>query len=66
MNRQQLPPETDYHDWICPDIRTYWKLGKVRDYDQIILRSTQGNAQFQFTAAEGNAVAALHRHPHRR
>ncbi|MBW4492271.1 MAG: M50 family metallopeptidase [Oscillatoria princeps RMCB-10] len=56
MHRQSLPPETDYHDWICPDIRTYWKLGKVRDSDQIILRSTQGNAQFQFTGAEGFAL----------
>ncbi len=56
MHLQQLPPEADCHNWICPDLGAYWKLAKVQNSDKIILRSREANVQYQFSPAEGFAL----------
>ncbi|MEW6499305.1 MAG: hypothetical protein AB1589_43535, partial [Cyanobacteriota bacterium] len=56
MNSPKPPIKTYEQNWMCPNLGTYWKLSKVRDSDKIILRSLEGNTQFQFSAAEGFAL----------
>ncbi len=56
MNLEYQSEQDNLKDWICPDIRTYWQLAKLRDSDQIILQSTQHNRQFRFSLTEGYAL----------
>lgn len=48
--------QNNLKDWICPDIRTYWQVTKLRDSEQIILKSTQNERQFCFSLTEGYAL----------
>lgn len=45
-----------YEDWICPDLRAYWKLARRRGSDDIVLRAINGDRQFQFSPAQGYAL----------
>ncbi|MGB5959283.1 MAG: site-2 protease family protein [Coleofasciculaceae cyanobacterium] len=56
MNLEYHSEQDNLKDWICPDIRTYWQLAKLRDSNQIILQSTQHNRQFRFSITEGYAL----------
>ncbi len=52
----------DSQDWVCPDIRPYWQLLPVKDSDQVILKSRQGEDQFYFPAAEGYVLRYFTNH----
>jgi putative peptide zinc metalloprotease protein len=56
MNLEYQSEQDNLKDWICPDIRTYWQLAKLRNSNQIILQSTQHNRQFRFSITEGYAL----------
>ncbi len=40
-------------DWLCPDLREYWNLGRVRNSNKIILRAIAGQEKFLFSPTEG-------------
>lgn len=42
--------------WLCPDIRPYWQLAKLKSDNRIILRSPQSGDRHIFSAAEGYAL----------
>ncbi|MBO9998535.1 MAG: M50 family metallopeptidase [Cyanobacteria bacterium SID2] len=44
------------NDWLCPDIRTYWQLAKIKESNRVLLRSRISNDRFQFSSAEGYAL----------
>ena len=46
----------DYDHWLCPDLRTYWHLGKVPETDQIVLQALTLDRHFVFAAIEGFAL----------
>lgn len=48
--------EADYNHWICPDIRPYWILYHLKESQQVRLYSTQHDARFSFSFAEGYAL----------
>ncbi len=52
--QHSLPSE--YHNWICPDIRPYWKLYQLKDSQQIILYSPPSSTQLKFPLIEGYAL----------
>ena len=56
MNLEYQSEQDNLKDWICPNIRTYWQVAKLRDSNQIILQSRQHNRQFRFSLAEGYAL----------
>ncbi|MDY6804600.1 MAG: hypothetical protein SXA11_12440 [Cyanobacteriota bacterium] len=50
---KKLPPS---QNWICPDLTSYWQLGKIPDSDRIILKAKEGNLRAIFTAEQGYAL----------
>jgi len=40
-------------DWLCPDLREYWNLARVRNSSKIILRAINGQEKFLFSPIEG-------------
>lgn len=42
---------THNSDWICPDLRTYWRL--LQDHDLVILQALHVERQFHFSPLEG-------------
>jgi len=52
----ETPIPLPEQDWICPDLTTYWQLGKIPNSDQIILKAKEGNLRAIFTAPEGYAL----------
>ena len=53
---QNPPFPSEYNNWICPDIRAYWKLYQLSDSPQIILYSPQNHTNFYFSSIEGYAL----------
>ena len=49
---EYLTPE-NCQDWLCPDLREYWKLGRVGNSNKIILRAIKGQEKFLFSPIEG-------------
>jgi putative peptide zinc metalloprotease protein len=56
MNNKQEFDGGDIHNWICPNLTTYWQLGKVRHSEEFLLQAVQGNQRFRFSLAEGFAL----------
>jgi len=56
MNIEKINAELDSSNWICPDIRSTWKLAKVRGSQEVLLKAIEGERQFRFTEAEGYAL----------
>ncbi|MBE9129199.1 MULTISPECIES: M50 family metallopeptidase [unclassified Coleofasciculus] len=56
LNFANPPNQTDYDNWICPDIRPYWKLSQLRNSNQFVLRTPDDNHQHLFSATEGYAL----------
>ncbi len=56
MKLREKFTQDNYQDWICPDIRAYWKLRKIRDVDQFLLQELDGKRQFPLSPAEGFAL----------
>lgn len=56
MNLEEQLSQAEYQNCICPDIRAYWKLSRIKGSDQIILQAIEGNQRHQFSAAEGHAL----------
>jgi putative peptide zinc metalloprotease protein len=56
MKLEDCLSQTNYTDWICPDIRPFWRLAYLGDSDQVILKATQEHRQYQFSLAEGYAL----------
>jgi len=50
------PIPANYDNWICPNIRPYWKLARSPQSDQIILSTLEGNRQHLFSPPEGHAL----------
>ena len=47
---------TDYSNWICPDIRPYWKLLRENNSQQLVLVASQGDIKHSVSAAEAYAL----------
>ncbi|MBD1895747.1 hypothetical protein [Coleofasciculus sp. FACHB-129] len=43
-------------NWICPDLTTYWKLGKVRDSQEFLLSALSGTRSLELCASEAYAL----------
>lgn len=56
MNLDPPSWQDNLQDYLCPNISTYWQLAKLKDSDQIILKSTESHRQFCLTLAEGYAL----------
>lgn len=54
MNSESSPPRSQSDTLICPNLGQYWKLGKVKDSDQVILKAS--GQQFLFPPEEGYAL----------
>ena len=48
--------QTDYDDWICPDLGEYWKLGRVKGSDKIVLRAKETSEKHLFSPTEGHIL----------
>ncbi len=46
----------DYSNWICPDIRPYWKLVREKNSQQLVLAAIQGEAKHFLSATEAYAL----------
>ncbi|MEH2357977.1 M50 family metallopeptidase [Nostoc sp.] len=44
------------YNQCCPDLRIYWQIEKIRNYEQFILKSKDNSLQFRFNATEGYAL----------
>lgn len=40
--------------WLCPDLTSYWQLARIKDSQEIVLKS--GERQYRFLPAEGYAL----------
>lgn len=47
---------TNYHSWICPDLRIYWRLGRIPNSGEVVLRAIASLEQFTFSETEGYAL----------
>ena len=56
MNLQDSLTQNDFHDWICPNLTTYWQLGEVRNSERIVLITIEGNRRLLFSNLEGFAL----------
>lgn len=56
-SRQNRPPQTDIApDWICPDLRPYWQLAKVKHDTRVVLRCPETGQRHVFSEREGFAL----------
>ncbi|NER49589.1 MAG: M50 family metallopeptidase, partial [Symploca sp. SIO1A3] len=53
MTFKEYLTQENCQDWLCPDLREYWNLGKVRNSNQIILRAIEGKKKLFFSPIEG-------------
>ncbi|HBB30781.1 MAG TPA: hypothetical protein DDZ80_02260 [Cyanobacteria bacterium UBA8803] len=51
----QITPQL-LQDWICPDLSSYWKIGKIPNRDEFVLIALNGNQKWRFSLAEGYAL----------
>jgi putative peptide zinc metalloprotease protein len=56
MNAQNPLPEYNSLDWACPDLTPYWKLAKVKNFNQIVLKAKQGQTYHLFSSQESFAL----------
>jgi len=56
MNAQNPLPEYNSLDWTCPDLTPYWKLAKVKNFNQIVLKAKQGQTHHLFSSQESFAL----------
>jgi putative peptide zinc metalloprotease protein len=56
MSIEKINTESDFGNWICPDIRPGWKLVKVRGAEAVLLKAIEGEREFRFTEAQGYAL----------
>ncbi|MFB2935932.1 M50 family metallopeptidase [Aerosakkonemataceae cyanobacterium BLCC-F154] len=56
MNPESKQIQMDYQNSICPDISSYWKLARIKDSDQVILQTNEGNYRLRFSEIEGYAL----------
>ncbi|MGB3693813.1 MAG: M50 family metallopeptidase [Spirulinaceae cyanobacterium] len=45
-----------YSNYICPDIRPYWRLAREKDSQQLVLTAVEGNIKHHLSAAEAYAL----------
>ena len=56
-SRQNRPPQPDIApDWICPDLRSYWQLAKVKQDTRVVLRCPETGQRHVFSEHEGFAL----------
>lgn len=56
MNIEKSNADLEFDNWICPDIRPAWKLGRLRSSEEIILQAIEGGRELRFSEAEGYAL----------
>ncbi|MBD1903892.1 efflux RND transporter periplasmic adaptor subunit [Trichocoleus sp. DQ-A3] len=59
MNLEDGFAPGESYNWICPDLTADWKLGKLRNSDEFVLQSLEGNRRIRFSATEGYALQSF-------
>ncbi|NET56966.1 MAG: M50 family metallopeptidase [Symploca sp. SIO2E6] len=53
MTLQEYLTQENCQDWLCPDLREYWNLARVRNSNKIILKAINGQEKILFSPIEG-------------
>ncbi|NEP11340.1 MAG: M50 family metallopeptidase [Symploca sp. SIO2C1] len=53
MTLKEYLTQENCHDWLCPDLREYWNLARVRSSNKILLKAINGQQKFLFSPIEG-------------
>ncbi|USR91417.1 M50 family metallopeptidase [Phormidium yuhuli AB48] len=62
-SRTNGPPQPEIApDWICPDLRPYWQLAKVKQDTRVVLRCPQTGQRHVFSEWEGFALRYFQGH----